>query len=310
MLAWTGTALVVVIAALGKSAESFSGVGLWSSLVPFAGMVLLLSVVVFLVFKQWMTVRPTMLRRSAYLPAIIAMLIALGAGWFSVGREFHRELVNLRLMVGGVQEAERATLSHQVYAAYRRTDLAQMQALVERAKPYEATIREAADTFGVDPEVMMGIGAAESSFLPRDSKDGGRGLFQITAPPKAILERVARQLGDKPLDWRNTRHNALLGAATWRFYQKEMKNDLFLSLLAYNIGPKNGGLISIMRQYGARDFATIQPYLQNLPRDYPIRVLTAALAFRLYRIEGKLPRYEEGDNAMRIQRIGIPGLRM
>jgi hypothetical protein len=63
-----------------------------------------------------------------------------------------------------------------------------------------------------------------------------------------------------------------------------------------------------MRQYGARDFATIQPYLQNLPRDYPIRVLTAALAFRLYKVEGKLPRYEEGDNAMHIQRIGIPGL--
>jgi len=48
--------------------------------------------------------------------------------------------------------------------------------------------------------------------------------------------------------------------------------------------------------------------LQQLPRDYPIRVLSHALAFRLWKIEGKLPVYEEGDNAMRIQRIGIPGL--
>jgi hypothetical protein len=63
-----------------------------------------------------------------------------------------------------------------------------------------------------------------------------------------------------------------------------------------------------MTQYGARDFVTIQPYLQNLPRDYPIRVLTAALAYRLWRMEGTLPHYEEGRNATRIQNVGIPGL--
>ena len=63
-----------------------------------------------------------------------------------------------------------------------------------------------------------------------------------------------------------------------------------------------------MKQYGARDFVTIQPYLQNLPRDYPIRVLSAALGFRVWRTEGRLPRYEQGDNARRIQQIGIPGL--
>ena len=63
-----------------------------------------------------------------------------------------------------------------------------------------------------------------------------------------------------------------------------------------------------MQQYGARDFVTVQPYLQNLPRDYPIRVLAAALAYRLWRMEGRLPRYEEGDNAARVQQVGIPGL--
>jgi hypothetical protein len=48
-----------------------------------------------------------------------------------------------------------------------------------------------------------------------------------------------------------------------------MHGDLFLGLLAYNIGPRNGGLRAIMTQYGAHDFVTIQPYLQLLPRDYP-----------------------------------------
>ena len=81
-----------------------------------------------------------------------------------------------------------------------------------------------------------------------------------------------------------------------------------LGLLAYNIGPRNGGLRAIMEQYGARDFVTIQPYLNTLPRDYPIRVLSAALAYRLWRTEGRLLPYEEGGNAVHIQSVGIPGL--
>jgi hypothetical protein len=50
ILALVGVALVAVITALGQSAERFSGVGLWSSLVPFAGVVLVLAVVLFLAF--------------------------------------------------------------------------------------------------------------------------------------------------------------------------------------------------------------------------------------------------------------------
>jgi soluble lytic murein transglycosylase-like protein len=306
--ALAGLAWLAVVASLGRAAERFAGVGFWSNLAPFAGVVLALALLLFLSLRVWLKIRLALAGKANFLPALAGLVVALGAGWLASGGEFQRDIAALRSLVGGVREAERATLSHQVYAAYRRADLAQMALLVERAKPYEAAIQEAAKLYGVDEAVMMGLGAAESSFLPRDSKDGGRGLFQITAPPKSVLDEVGKQLGGKPLDWRNPRHNAMLAAATWRHYRKEMKDDLFLSLLAYNIGPKNGGLLSIMRQYGAKDFATIQPYLQDLPRDYPIRVLTAALAFRLWKVEGKLPRYEEGNNAKRIQSIGIPGL--
>jgi hypothetical protein len=215
---------------------------------------------------------------------------------------------SLRTLVGGPAEAERTAIAHQVYAAYRRSDLSGMLRILERARVYEPTVYEAAAAFAVDPEVLMGIGAAESSFYPRDSADGGRGLFQITAPPAAAVEVVRRQLSVDRLDPLNQRHNAFVAAATWSHYLSEMQGDLFLGLLAYNIGPRNGGLRSIMKQYGARDFVTIQPYLQNLPRDYPIRVLSAALAYRLWRTEGKLPHYEDGDNALRIQQVGIPGL--
>jgi len=37
-------------------------------------------------------------------------------------------------------------------------------------------------------------------------------------------------------------------------------------------------------------------------------VLSAALAYRLWRTDGRLPRYEEGNNAQHIQEVGIPGL--
>ena len=154
----------------------------------------------------------------------------------------------------------------------------------------------------------MGVAATESSFHPRDSHDGGRGLFQITAPPAAAVADARRVLGVERLDPLNQRHNAFVAAATLRRYLDEMAGDPFLRLLAYNIGPRNGGLVSIMRQYGARDFVTIQPYLQDLPRDYPIRVLSAAFAYRIWRARGALPRFEEGGTAQELQSLGIPGL--
>jgi soluble lytic murein transglycosylase-like protein len=169
-------------------------------------------------------------------------------------------------------------------------------------------VHEAAAAFGIDPEVLMGVGATESSFRPRESADGGRGLFQITAPPADAVAAVRSRLGIAAPDPDDPRQNAWLAAATLARYLADMRGDLFLGLLAYNIGPQNGGLRSIMAQYGARDFVTIQPYLQMLPRDYPVRVLSAALAYRLSRAEPELPAYEVGDNAIRIQGLGVPGL--
>ncbi|MDD5758050.1 MAG: transglycosylase SLT domain-containing protein [Desulfobulbaceae bacterium] len=303
-------ALVAVITTLGRATERFAGVDLWGSLVPFAGAVLVLTVVIYLALRLWIRMRNCAIIQSTRLPlpALMATVLALYVSWLASGEGFRDNLEQMRSLVGGRRQAETSTLSHQVYAAYRRSDLTQMQVLLERAKPYEAIIQEAADIYHVDAEILLGLGATESSFMPRDSKDGGRGLFQITSPPKAALQDVGKHLEGQKLDWRNPRHNALIAAATWHYYLEEMQGDLFLALLAYNIGPKNGGLLSIMRQYGAKDFVTIQPYLQNLPRDYPIRVLTAALAFRLYKAEEQLPRYEETGNARRIQAVGIPGL--
>jgi hypothetical protein len=301
-------ALIATIAGLGLAAGQFGGAGFWTHLLPFAAAVLLLSGVFAVFLKCWLTFRGAWLARHACLPAVLSMLVAGGAVWYALQAQFAGEVGRLRTMVGGLEEAERTTLSHQVYANYRRSDLKQMEKIIQRAEVYRTVIDEAGRLYGVDPEILVGLGAAESSFYPRDSKDGGKGLFQITAPPQSAMEEVRKRLRVEQLDMLNQRHNAHAAAATFRHYLAEMKGDLFLGLLAYNIGPKNGGLRSIVQQYGVHDFVTIQPYLQNLPRDYPIRVLTASLAYRLWQREGKLPRYEEGKNALLIQRQGIPGI--
>ncbi|MGZ4998330.1 MAG: transglycosylase SLT domain-containing protein [Methylobacter sp.] len=302
------TAISVVMILLGYSASWFSGTRFFTSLLPFAIGVLALIVAAAVLLIGWWKLRKWLQGRAAILSPILAISFALVIGWFVMQNHFAQAFGHFRLLVGGKQEASRVTLAHQVYAAYRRYDSAQLQKLVNRAEEYNPAIAEAAKVFDIDPNLLQGIAATESSFLPRDSQDGGHGLFQITQVPKAVMAQAGKQLAVSKPSLLDPRHNAFIAAATFKYYLTEMHNDLFLGLLAYNIGPRNGGLRFIMQQYGATDFVTIQPYLQQLPRDYPIRVLSHALAFRLWQKERKLLVYEEGDNAMRIQRIGIPGL--
>jgi len=303
--------LAVIVLTLSRFAGYFVGDSLGRNLLPFAGTVLGLGVATAIALKVWLYLRRQFMR-IAYVGRVLPAILAIGgvaaANYLWWTGTAHEDVRQLQTLVGGPAEAERAAIAHQVFAAYRRSDLAEMRTILERGVVYETTIREAAEAMSVDAELLMGIAATESSFYPRPSKDGGQGLFQITKPPTTAVAEAKKRLSIDKLDPVNQRHNAFIGAATFKLYHEQMRGDLFLGLLAYNIGPHNGGLRSIMQQYGARDFMTIQPYLKHLPRDYPIRVLAAALAYRLWRQDGSLPRYEEGTNAMRIQDIGIPGL--
>jgi Transglycosylase SLT domain len=293
---------------LGYSADWFSGTSFFGSLLPFAIGVLALIPAVSVFFIGWWKLRKRLQSRSELLTPILSVSFALLIGWFVIDDKFALAYGNFRTLVGGKEEAGRVTIAHQVYAAYRRHGSAPLQKMVNRAQEYQKVIEDAADAFDIDANLLQGIAATESSFMPRDSNDGGHGLFQITRVPKTIMAKALKELDAEQISLENPRHNAYVAAATFKHYLAEMNNDLFLGLLAYNIGPANGGLRFIMQQYGASDFTTIQPYLQTLPRDYPIRVLSYSLAFRLWQKEGKLPAYEEGNNAVHIQRIGIPGL--
>ncbi|WAR44538.1 lytic transglycosylase domain-containing protein [Methylomonas rapida] len=302
------SALLGTMLALGSSANAFSGLSLFNNILPFAAGMACWVIVAAALLLGWLKWRPWLRQRLIALPAILSLALSLGLIWFASHDGSQQVFSDFRSLVGGKQQAARTTLAHQVYAAYRRHDQALLQKMITRAEPYQRDIQQAAEAFGLDENILNGIAATESSFLPRPSHDGGQGLFQITAVPKHIWQQASERLNVKQLELTNPRHNAFIAAATLKYYWAEMKDDLFLGLLAYNIGPRNGGLRFIMQQYGADDFISMQPYLQQLPRDYPIRVLSYALAFKLWRQDGGLLAYQDGDNAVHIQRVGIPGL--
>ncbi|MFH0783803.1 MAG: transglycosylase SLT domain-containing protein [Pseudomonadota bacterium] len=301
-----GIAAIIVL--LGNFAARFSGTNFINNLLPFAGGILGVIILFAALLSVWKRLRKWLQCRSILLPPALVIGLALLIGGFVPKEHFTSAFGSFRTLVGGKEEAGRVTLAHQVYAAYRRLDTGQLMKMVNRAGPYSEAIEEAAKAYALDVDLLKGLAAAESSFLPRTSADGGHGLFQITQAPAAVVAEVNRVFSAKSRQLADPRYNAFLGAATLRHYLEEMKGDLFLGLLAYNIGPANGGLRFIMEQYGVTDFITIQPYLLQLPRDYPIRVLSHSLAFRITRMEGRLLAYEEGKNALRIQDLGIPGL--
>jgi hypothetical protein len=308
LISLASVAISIIIVLLGYSADRFTGTSFFGSLLPFAFGVLILVLLAVVFLLGWWRLRQWLHLKAEVLTPAVAACLAVLIGWFSVQDNFAMAYGHFRTLVGGKEEAGRMTLSHQIYAAYRRYGTKNLQKMLNQAREFTPAIEAAAEAFDVDVNILHGIAAAESSFMPRDSTDGGRGLFQITHVPKAITREAAEQLEIDKLDLQNPKHNAYAAAATFKHYLTEMNGDLFLGLLAYNIGPANGGLRFIMKQYHASDFTTIQPYLQEMPRGYPVRVLSYALAFRLWREEGKLLAYEEGRNALHIQNIGIPGL--
>jgi Transglycosylase SLT domain len=307
-LALSAIAIFAIVVVLGNAGNWFSGTSVLGSLLPFAAGVMALILTSALFLLAWWKLRAYLKSHSdVYIPAVavgLVMVVVMLSGQDLLSQS----LGQFRTLVGGKQEASRVTLNHQVFAAYRRYNASGLNKMMQRAESYNAAIAEAAEAFDVDQNLLQGIAATESSFKPRDSFDGGHGLFQITAVPKAVMDEAKENLKVEQLSVYDHRHNAFIAAATFKHYLAEMKNDVFLGLLAYNIGPANGGLRFIMKKYGVTDFITIQPYLQLLPRDYPIRVLSYALAFRLWQKHGKLLAYEEGNNAMQIQRLGVPGL--
>ena len=209
--------LTAVVVVLGYAAGKFSGTEFFTHLLPFTLGVTALIVVTATLLLGWLRLRRWVRPRFLFLPPALALVLALSVGGLTLRGDFFFAFSQFRILVGAKEEAARVTLTHQIFAAYRRLDAVQEQILIDRARAYGEPMDEAAESYGLDPDLLRGLAATESSFLPRDSKDGGKGLFQITQVPQHILLGTAKLLGVEKVDVENYHHNAFVAAATLRY---------------------------------------------------------------------------------------------
>jgi soluble lytic murein transglycosylase-like protein len=125
----------------------------------------------------------------------------------------------------------------------------------ETAKaPYRDLIQAASSRYKVDADLITSVIAAESNFDPKAiSRRNARGLMQL-------LPETAARLGVKNIF--DPSDNIDGGTRYLRDLLQRYRNDLALTLAAYNAGPER------IRQYG-----TVPPFAET--RSYVRRVKTA-----------------------------------
>jgi soluble lytic murein transglycosylase-like protein len=120
--------------------------------------------------------------------------------------------------------------------------------------PYRDLIQAAATRYSVDADLITSVVAAESNFDPKAiSRRNARGLMQL-------LPETAARLGVKNIF--DPSDNIDGGTHYLRDLLQRYRNDLALTLAAYNAGPDR------VRQYG-----TVPPFPET--RSYVRRVKTA-----------------------------------
>jgi soluble lytic murein transglycosylase-like protein len=143
---------------------------------------------------------------------------------------------------------------------------------VEVAKaPFRDLIEGAAARYSVDADLIASVIAAESNFDPKAiSRRNARGLMQL-------LPETAARLGVRNIF--DPRENIEAGTHYLRDLLALYKNDLALTLAAYNAGPQR------VHQYGrVPPFAETQSYVRRVRNAYakrkanvpPTKTLTAS----------------------------------
>jgi soluble lytic murein transglycosylase-like protein len=130
---------------------------------------------------------------------------------------------------------------------------------VEAAKaPFRDLIEGAAARYSVDADLITSVIAAESNFDPRAvSRRNARGLMQL-------LPQTAARLGVQHIF--DPRENIDAGTHYLRDLLLLYKNDLALTLAAYNAGPQR------VHQYGrVPPFAETQSYVRRVRSAYAKR---------------------------------------
>ena len=170
-------------------------------------------------------------------------------GYQIIGDKYHLQ------MKGGTVDVPAAEV-----AAIEPEDIFTLAPHVEVSQePFGDLIRAAAKRYSVDADLITSVIAAESNFDPKAiSRRNARGLMQL-------LPTTATQLGVKNIF--DPQENIDAGAHYLSDLLALYKNDLALTLAAYNAGPDR------VQRYGQRvpPFAETIAYIQRVQQTYKQR---------------------------------------
>jgi hypothetical protein len=120
----------------------------------------------------------------------------------------------------------------------------------------EDGVRSRAPDYGLDPELVLAVIAAESAFDPAaESPKGAKGLMQL-------MPATARRFGVRDI-WDPT-DNLHGGMAYLRWLLRHYRGDVTLTLAAYNAGEG-----AVARYGGVPPYQETRHYIRRVRQDYP-----------------------------------------
>lgn len=159
--------------------------------------------------------------------------------------------------------------------AVRRTDspLTKETLYLLYPRPYLAEVKNAAETFAVNEDVLFGLIRTESYFDKTiASRAGATGLAQLM---DSTASDIAKKLKIKEYDLKDAQTNVNFGAYYLNNLTERLNNSIIMALFAYNGGPTR-----VRRWQRAASDLPIDLFLETVPfletRDYGRKVLSAA----------------------------------